>query len=90
MLVRQFRNVAQAFNAFLQLYEYPKRNLPGNFAVNHIAHMYFGKVSVPRVLLQLFDSESQPPIRWIQRQDDGVNLLPLLQDLRGVFDVPIP
>ena len=88
--VFHFRDVAQAFNPFRQLDENSKSDLPGNFAVNHVTYVYLSKEILPRVLFQLFQPQSQPPIRGVQGQDGSINLLTLLQNLRGMLDVAIP
>src|SRR2546425_13364271 len=53
--------------------------------MNNVAHMMMLKKRLPHVRLKLLYSERQPSLVRVDRENDGLNAVALLQDLRGVF-----
>src|ERR1017187_2982728 len=84
-IARHLREVTQPFHAFGQLYESPKTGQPADPAVHRIAHLMVLEVAFPCVRLELLDAQRKTARPRIDVEDDRLDDLPLLQDLRGVL-----
>src|SRR5579863_726134 len=80
------RDVAQAFDSFLELDEGAERRHARHLPPQDITDVRFFKKGLPDVRLELLQPERQPAVFDIKPQDHRFDLLSLLQYFRGMFD----
>src|SRR5713226_8836402 len=88
MLLAQLRDVNEAVDVVLQLHERAETGELGHVAFHQIADLVFLIDVLPRIFAQLFDSETDPLICFIDVDDFGLDFVAFLKDFARVIDFP--
>src|SRR6516165_9694507 len=81
-----FGNVAESFDAFVELDKNPERSVANDAAANDIADDVACEELLPDVRLKLFDPERQAMVFRIDVQDDRLDPFTFLQNFGRVLD----
>ena len=74
----EFRDMAEAFDAFIQLDEHSKRRVANDTATDQISYAVAGEELLPHIRLQLLDPKRQPVIISVDVQDHRIDALTFL------------
>ena len=74
----EFRNMAETFDAFIQLDEHSKRGVTNNTATDQISNAVICEELLPYIRLQLLDPKRQPVILGVDVQDHRIDALTFL------------
>ena len=80
-----FGIVAQTFDAFGDFDESAEAGHPQNFALNHVANAMLLEEGLPDIGLKLLHAQRQTTLVRLDRQNDGLHAIALLQNFRGML-----
>src|SRR4030042_883205 len=87
LILVYFRNVDKTFNPFGKLKEYTKIGDIGNFSFEYFSGGILMRNSFPRIFFQLFYSERETFLFFVNIEDDSLNFLSFFIDLARMFDL---
>src|SRR6185436_12862051 len=87
---RHLRDVEQAVDARLELDEGAELGQPDHLALHVRPDRELAGHVLPRVALELLETQRDPLVLLVDVEDDRLDRLPLLQELRGMGHVPRP
>src|SRR6516225_9018153 len=90
MFLAELRNVHETIDIILQLNKGTKAGKLCDFAVNQIPDFVFLIDFFPRVRVELFNAETDALIDFINIEDDGLDVVVLLEHFAGMIDFASP
>ena len=87
LILVDFRNVYEPFDPFGKFKEYTKVGNIGNFSFEYFSGEVFMRDSFPRIFFQMFYSERETFLFFVNIEDNSLNFLSFFIDLARMFDL---